>query len=175
MQICRSFVATAICRSPLALPLGELSAKLTERVFIIYPPRPSLRSDTSPKGGGKGVCHFAGRACKICGCGLPGGQRRPPLQDVVRGRRWCVQFCDCVLRGRGRTPPLRKIIHHSPFIIHYSLNGKTGGASLSPTLRRNNTSSLFTITYYLPPKKAACPFGQAAIFGGVGGIYCFAA
>ena len=45
-----------VCRSVLALPLGELSAKLTERVFIIYPLRPSLRSDTSPKGGGKGAC-----------------------------------------------------------------------------------------------------------------------
>ena len=37
----------------LALPLGELSAKLTERVYT-YPLRPSLRSATSPIGGGKG-------------------------------------------------------------------------------------------------------------------------
>ncbi len=46
-----------VCRSFLALPLGELSAKLTERVCVVVtdPPRPSLCSDTSPKGGGKGA------------------------------------------------------------------------------------------------------------------------
>ena len=52
-----------VCRSPLALPLGELSPKATERVFLIYPLRPSLRSDTSPKGGGKGAMQ-AQRICK---------------------------------------------------------------------------------------------------------------
>ena len=29
-----------------------------------------------------------------------GGQRRPPLQNVFRFRRWRVQFSDCVLPGR---------------------------------------------------------------------------
>ena len=47
------FCAVPLRASPLALPLGELSAKLTERVFITDPLRPSLRSDTSPKGRGK--------------------------------------------------------------------------------------------------------------------------
>ena len=48
----------------LALPLGELSAKLTERVYT-YPLRPSLRSATSPIGGGKGgrACVTKGEAC----------------------------------------------------------------------------------------------------------------
>ncbi len=41
--------------SPLALPLGELSPKVTERVLQPYVPSPSsLRSATSPKGRGKG-------------------------------------------------------------------------------------------------------------------------
>ena len=35
--------------------LGVASPKATERVFLAYPLRPSLRSDTSPKGGGKGA------------------------------------------------------------------------------------------------------------------------
>ena len=39
---------------PLALPLGELSPKVTERVLHPNFPSPSsLRSDTSPKGRGK--------------------------------------------------------------------------------------------------------------------------
>ena len=42
--------------SPLALPLGELSPKVTERVLHPDMPSPSsLRSATSPKGGGKRV------------------------------------------------------------------------------------------------------------------------
>ena len=42
--------------SPLALPLGELSPKVTERVLQSGLPSPSsLRSATSPKGRGKGV------------------------------------------------------------------------------------------------------------------------
>ena len=41
--------------SPLALPLGELSPKVTERVLQPGIPSPSsLRSSTSPKGRGKG-------------------------------------------------------------------------------------------------------------------------
>ena len=81
------------CAAPLVLPLGELSPQATERVYT-YPLRPSLRSATSPKGGGKGCLRFAS-ACKIRSC-------QP-----------------------------------------------AGGASPSPTLRRNNISSLFTLTSYL--------------------------
>ena len=45
--------------SPLALPLGELSPKVTERVLQPGIPSPSsLRSATSPKGRGKGVLMF---------------------------------------------------------------------------------------------------------------------
>ena len=49
------------CRgtSPLALPLGELSPKVTERVLHSGLPSPSsLRSATSPKGRGKGDAHY---------------------------------------------------------------------------------------------------------------------
>ena len=39
----------------LALPFGELSPKVTESVLKpVFPSPPSLRSDTSPKGTGKG-------------------------------------------------------------------------------------------------------------------------
>ena len=38
---------------------------------------------------------------RFCRCVPPGGQRRPPLQNVVR-IYWCI------LRGRGRTLPLRR-------------------------------------------------------------------
>ena len=45
--------------SPLALPLGVLSPKVTERVLQPYVPSPSsLRSATSPKGRGKGAIHY---------------------------------------------------------------------------------------------------------------------
>ena len=57
--------AVPIRASSLALPLGELSPKATERVFIIYPLRPSLRSDTSPKGGGKGAVQTRQRGRSI--------------------------------------------------------------------------------------------------------------
>ena len=36
-----------------------------------------------------------------------GGQGRPPLQDILRLRRKCVQFCNCTLPGRARHRPLR--------------------------------------------------------------------
>ena len=42
----------------------------------------------------------------ICDCPT-GGQRRPPLQNVVRFRRRYLQFCDCILPGRARHRPLR--------------------------------------------------------------------
>ena len=42
--------------SSLALPLGELSLKVTERALQpVFPSPSSLRSATSPKGRGKGV------------------------------------------------------------------------------------------------------------------------
>ena len=45
--------------SPLALPLGELSPQVTERVLPPWFPSPSsLRSATSPKGRGKGRSHY---------------------------------------------------------------------------------------------------------------------
>ena len=58
---------------------------------------------------------------RVCGCVPPGGQRRPPLR-VHTILHWCAWICNIVPHGRGRTPPLRQI----------------------------NTSSLFTITSYLP-------------------------
>ena len=69
----RFSVAAPICESPLALPLRELSAKLTERVgmVVVDPLRLSLRSDTSPKGGGKGAVHTGGFAQVQ---GFPSGQ-----------------------------------------------------------------------------------------------------
>ena len=46
--------------SPLALPLGELSPKVTERVLHPGFPSPSsLCSATSPKGRGKGAVHYS--------------------------------------------------------------------------------------------------------------------
>ena len=87
--------------------------------------------------------HEAHRQTRNC---PTGGQRRPPLQDVLRFRRKCVQFCDCVLRGRGRTPPLR---HVGQFYVFTSIaanpqlpNGRTEASapterfSLSPVVAR---------------------------------------
>ena len=48
--------------TPLALPLGELSPKVTERVLHPSIPSPSsLRSATSPKGRGKGLVRYTNR------------------------------------------------------------------------------------------------------------------
>ena len=53
----RSISRANVC-SPLALPLGELSPKVTERAFRTHFPSPSsLRSATSPIGRGKGCSH----------------------------------------------------------------------------------------------------------------------
>ena len=51
-----------------------------------------------------------------------GGQRRPPLQNVSRFRRRCVQFCDCILPGR---------CGHRPLQTHYEVAG-TPRALASP-------------------------------------------
>ena len=49
-------------------------------------------------------CVFYDMRRQICRCPT-GGQRRPPLQDVLRFRRRCVQFCDSPCRGeRGIDP-----------------------------------------------------------------------
>ena len=54
-------ISCANISSPLALPLGELSPKVTERAFRTHFPSPSsLRSATSPKGRGKG-CSYKNR------------------------------------------------------------------------------------------------------------------
>ena len=65
----------------MALPLGELSPKATERVFIIYPLRPSLRLATSPKGGGKGAVQTRQRGRSI---GKRAGQAPPLRYDETR-------------------------------------------------------------------------------------------
>ena len=58
-------------RSPLALPLGELSPQVTERVLHLGLPSPSsLRSDTSPKERGKGV-PFITPQCLSAVCSAP--------------------------------------------------------------------------------------------------------
>ncbi len=57
----RSISRSNIC-TPLALPPGELSPKVTERALHPGFPSPSsLRSATSPKGRGKGGLHGNGR------------------------------------------------------------------------------------------------------------------
>ena len=52
--------------TPLALPLGELSPKVTERALqSCVPPPSSLRSATFPKGRGKGcTIHYASPFCR---------------------------------------------------------------------------------------------------------------
>ena len=56
---------------PLALPLGELSPKVTERALHPNFPSPSsLRSATSPKGRGKGVVNRLMRSAHSVGCFL---------------------------------------------------------------------------------------------------------
>ena len=139
-----SFEATTICASLLAIPLGELSAKLTERVgrVVVDPLRPSLRSDTSPKGGGKGACHFAEGACKIGRCVLPGGQRRPPLQGVLRCRRWFVQFCNCTLPGRCRHRPLQTLCEVAICCAELLVRSARAGQALP--LRYGETMYRFT-------------------------------
>ena len=57
--------------SPLALPLGELSPQVTERVLHLGLPSPSsLRSGTSPKERGKGV-PFITPQCLSAVCSAP--------------------------------------------------------------------------------------------------------
>ena len=92
-----------------------------------------------------------------------GGQRRPPLQDVLRGRRWRVQFCDCVLPGRCGHRPLQTdcvvAIRCAYLPVH------PARAGLAPALRRNVAASQkprpfpssvgFADSYPYP----LCPFG----------------
>ena len=106
-----------------------------------------------------------------------GGQRRPPLQDVVRFRRWFVQFCNCVPRGRCGHRPLRGLCVVAVWLCDFVIASCAGGVEPLPygvsgdaaffTIRcgkppqlpngrteasaptEDNTSSLFTITYSL--------------------------
>ena len=91
---------------------------------------------------------------RICGCILPGGQGRPPLQDVLRLRRtscnfaiafcrvdvgidpygdfallpFVVRFCGCNLRGRGSPRPyVTAKPALSPFLArssYYNISGR---------------------------------------------------
>ena len=47
------------------------------------------------------ICRGKPRKCRT------GGQRRPPIQDLLRCRRRCLQFCNCILPGRCGHRPLR--------------------------------------------------------------------
>ena len=74
----------AICYSPLALPLGELSPQVTERVLQPFcsPSPSSLRSATSPKGRGMGRSLFL---FALYSAGKPGFMRKVyvPSAQVV--------------------------------------------------------------------------------------------
>ena len=123
--------------------------------------------------------HEAHRQTRNC---PTGGQRRPPLQDVLRFRRKYVQFCDCVLRGRGRTPPLRHVgqfyvftsIAANPQLPHgrTEVSAPTERFSFSPMVRailRLHTageSAASTPTEILRCRRLLCGFGGAPCAGG---------
>ena len=109
----------------------------------------------------RAILRFYDTRWQVCRC-TTGGQRRPPLQNVVRFRpdacnfaiayrrvdvgidpykrftasRWCVCICGCMLLRGQRRPPLR--VHSFP---HWCMRicdiVPPRGASPSPTLRRN--------------------------------------
>ena len=81
-------------------------------------------------------CAGLHRCIRVCRCVPPGGQRRPPLQDVVRFRRWCVQFCDCVLPGRARHRPLRTGCVFDVCCTILRVHSAREGQCPAPTLRR---------------------------------------
>ena len=64
---------------------------------------------------------------QICHCPT-GGQRRPPLQNVVRFCRKCAQFCDCVLPGRARHRPLRTYYVVAVWLCDFVIAFCAGGA-----------------------------------------------
>ncbi len=69
---------------------------------------------------------------QTCDCPT-GGQGRPPLQDIVRGRRWRVQYCVCVPPGRARHRPLQRFcvvaVRCAVLVVHPAREGQ----SPSPT------------------------------------------
>ena len=54
----------------------------------------------------RAILRFYDTRWQICRC-TTGGQRRPPLQNVFRFRRWRAQFCDYPPPGRCGHRPLR--------------------------------------------------------------------
>ena len=64
-------------RGYLALPLGELSAELTERVSLVDPLRPRCARTPPPKGEAR-------------------------VRAILH---WCAQIRDCILRRRGKPLP----------------------------------------------------------------------
>ncbi len=74
-----------------------------------------------------------------------GGQGRPPLQDVLRFRRKCVQFCDRILPGRCGHRPLRTSLGHQgkPWTSanHFFLRKTAGGAKPLPYITTNRAAA----------------------------------
>ena len=66
-----------------------------------------------------------------------GGQGRPPLQDVLRFRRWFVQFCNCASPGRCGHRPLQGFCVVAVWLCVLRLHSAQAEQSPSPTLRRN--------------------------------------
>ena len=94
-----------------------------------------------------------------------GGQRRPPLQRVVRSRRGFVRFCDYILPGRCGHRPLRTYCVIAENACKFARSSCAGGARSAPALRRNVAASQkprpfpssvgFADSYPYP----LCPFG----------------
>ena len=61
-----------------------------------------------------------------------GGQRRPPLQDVVRGRRKCVQFCRYAPPGRCGHRPLRRFCMVAVWLRDFVIASCAGGVEPLP-------------------------------------------
>ena len=70
---------------------------------------------------------------QICRCPT-GGQGRPPLQDVVRGRRKCLQFCNCPPPGRCGHRPLRTYYVVAVCCTELLVHSAREGQNPSPTL-----------------------------------------
>ena len=79
---------------------------------------------------------------QICDCPT-GGQGRPPLQDVLRFRRKCVQFCDCIPPGRCGHRPLRGFCVIAVRLCGFVIAFRTGGAKPLPyvTTKRETAQS----------------------------------
>ena len=81
----------------------------------------------------RGTSHFYEPKQQTRDCPT-GGQGRPPLQDVMRGRRWRVQFCDCLPPGRARHRPLRASSRFT--ITSYLISPLPYVTTKSPLLRK---------------------------------------